>query len=108
MTGISAFIFILVALAVAGLALFLWWRRLPPTGPIEKLMRQAKRLKWVPVGTVPEDGYVRPWTKRSVRFERGDEEAVYFHADAEITLVRVHGPPTFDDFVELEEWLKTN
>src|SRR5262249_44093351 len=44
----------------------------------------------------------------SIRFERGNEEAVVFRKDATVTLVRAHAPPTFDSFEELEHWLAKN
>ena len=47
-------------------------------------------------------------TQRSVRFVRGKEEAVLWYKDSTITLVRDYAPPTFDDFIELEQWIKKN
>ena len=65
-------------------------------------------MHWVQTATVQKDGQGAAWTKRSIRLRRGDEEAVIWYKDATITLVRVHHPPTFDSFVELERWLATN
>jgi hypothetical protein len=54
---------------------------------------------------ITKDGEGAPWTKRSVRFTRGNEEAVLWHKDATITLVRLYLPLDFDDFIELEEFI---
>ena len=72
------------------------------------LARQAKEMGWVRTGTVKRDGYPVAWTKRYVRFGRGNEEAVVWHKDATVTLVRAHAPPTFGSFFELEHWLAKN
>jgi hypothetical protein len=57
---------------------------------------------------VSKDGEEAPFTKRCVRFVRGTEEAVLWHKDTNVTLVRLNVPFEFDDFVELEEFLKTH
>lgn len=86
-----------------------WYRsRERETDPIKLKMRQAAKLKWEQTAEVTEDGQGAAWTQRSVRFARGKEEAVLWHKDATITLVRDYAPPTFDDFIELEQWLKKN
>jgi hypothetical protein len=43
-----------------------------------------------------------------MRFVRGNEEAVLWQKDATITLVRVDAPFNFDDFVDVEKWIKDN
>ena len=78
------------------------------TDLVDVLLRQAADLNWVQTATVKEDGYGAAWTKRSVRFARENEEAVVWYKDATITLVRDYAPPTFDDFVQVEKWIKEN
>jgi hypothetical protein len=74
----------------------------------EYLMRQATIMKWKQTSEIEEDGQIRPWwMQRSVRFERGKELAVLWHKNATITLIRYPTHP-FDDFVELEKWIKEN
>jgi hypothetical protein len=54
-----------------------WYRhREPETDPIKSAMKQAARMKWKQTAEVEEDGQGRPWTQRSVRFERGKELAI--------------------------------
>jgi len=71
-------------------------------------MRQAAKLKWNQAGEITEDGQGAVWTKRSVRFTRGKEEAVLWHKDATVTLVRLYVPIDFDDFVDLQKFLDTH
>ena len=100
---------ILVLLSIAIWVAIRWDRRRERgIDPIRSRVRQAAKLKWEQTAQVIEDGQSAPWTHRSVRFARGKEEAVLWHKDATITLVRDYAPPTFDDFVELEEWIKRN
>lgn len=68
-------------------------------------MKQAAKLKWKQTFEIEEDGYGATWAKRSVGFVRGKEEAVLWHKDATITLVRLHASLDFDDFIELEEFI---
>ena len=72
---------------------------------VEALVKQAKDLAWEHTATIERDGQGLVWAKRSIRFVRGKEEAVIWCESATITLVRVHFPPTFDNFLELEQWL---
>jgi hypothetical protein len=103
---------IVLLLILAGLIAWLatrWYRRRPsPLDPMAALLNQAAQYKWSHSATVRESGEGRPWTTRSTRFTRRDEEAVIWYEDATITLVRNHAPPTFDDFAELEAWLRKN
>jgi hypothetical protein len=78
------------------------------TDPIKLRMRQAAKMKWKQTAEITENGQGAAWTQRSVRFVRGKEEAVLWYKDATITLVRDYAPPTFDDFIELEQWIKRN
>jgi hypothetical protein len=90
------------------------WIEEAPTAPIEieaiiKLrMREAAKLKWEKTIEVVPDEHSPTWTQRSTVFTRGKEEAILWRKDATITLVRDYAPPTFDDFVSLEEWIKKN
>jgi hypothetical protein len=69
-------------------------------------MRQAAKLKWKKTADIREDGQgAYKWVKRSVRFVRGNEEAVLWRKDATVTLVRLNAPWDFDDFVDLEEFI---
>ena len=74
--------------------------------PIKLRVQQAARLKWEKISEITEDGQDVVWSQRSVRFVRGKEEAILWHKDATVTLVRDYAPPTLDDFVELEQWYK--
>ena len=58
--------------------------------PIELHMNQAAKLNWKKTAEIIKDGHVAPFTKRSVRFARGNEQAVLWHKDATITLVRLN------------------
>jgi hypothetical protein len=99
----------LLAAAAAIWAAIRWYRsRELETDPIKLRMRQAAKMKWRATATVPEDGHGAAWTQASVRFVRGKEEAVLWYKDATVTLVRDYAPPTFDDFVELDRWIKRN
>jgi hypothetical protein len=81
-------------------------RRIIETDPFEAKIKQAIKFKWTKTAEVTEDGQGGvPWMKRSVHFTRGKEEAVLWHKDATITLVRLYAPLNFDDFVELEEFI---
>ena len=62
-------------------------------------------MKWNKTAEVNEDGQWAPWTRRSVHFARGKEEAVLWYKDAAITLVRRNVPFQFDDFLELETFI---
>jgi hypothetical protein len=75
------------------------------TDPFESKIRQALKLKWKKTAEVTKDREGAPFMKRSVRFIRGKEGAVLWHKDATITLVRLHLPVDFDDFIELEEFI---
>jgi hypothetical protein len=102
-------VFLLAAAAAAIWAAIRWYRsRELETDPIKSRMRQAAKMKWKETATVTEDGHGAAWTQGSVRFVRGKEEAVLWYKDATVTLVRDYAPPTFDDFVELEQWIKRN
>jgi hypothetical protein len=97
---------ILVLLACGAiLAVILWSRSRREVSPFELRIRQARKFKWKKVAEIFKDGEGASWTKRSVRFIRGKEEAVLWHKDAKITLVRLHLPLDFDDFIELEEFI---
>ena len=86
-----------------------WYRsRKPETDPIKLLIKQAAKMKWVQTAEVREDGHGAAWTQRSVRFARGKEEAVLWPKSATITLVRNYASRMFDDFIELERWIKKN
>jgi len=80
-------------------------RRIIETNPYKSKIEQAIKLKWKKTAEITNDGQAAPWTKRSMRFIRGKEEAVLWHKDATITLVRPHLPLDFDDFIELEEFI---
>jgi hypothetical protein len=84
------------------------WYRARPLDPFEFKTKQAAKLKWKQSGAVNKDGEAAPFAKRCVRFVRGTEEAVLWHKDADVTLVRLNVPFEFDDFLELEEFLKTH
>jgi len=71
-------------------------------------MSQAAEFGWDKTREITEDGVVTAWAKRSAGFMRGKEEAVLWYKDATVTLVRDYAPPTFDDFIELDEWIKRN
>jgi hypothetical protein len=71
-------------------------------------MKQAAKLKWKKVAEVKESGLGAPWTQPSVRFARGNDEAVLWYEDATITLVRLNVPFDFGDFIELEEFVVTH
>lgn len=103
--------FILVALFVCS-AIWLAIRRhrssRRESDPYKSKIRQAAKFGWKQTAEVPEDGFGAVWTQSSMRFVRGNEEAVLWHKDATITLVRVDAPFNFDDFVEIEKWIKAN
>jgi hypothetical protein len=104
--------YLIFAVALFGALAVAWYiwvkRKTKMTEPIEILVKQAAKLKWIQTGKVEKDGYGAAWTQRSIRFVRGKEEAVLWSKDATITLVRVHAPPTFESFLELENWLTKN
>ena len=86
-----------------------WYRgRERESDPYKSKIRQAAKLGWKQTAEVMEDGFGASWTQRSVRFVRGKEEAVLWYKDTTITLVRDYAPATFDDFIELEKWIKKN
>jgi hypothetical protein len=74
-------------------------------GPFELKIKQAAAFKWTKKAEITKDGEDASWAKRCVQFIRGDEEAVLFHKNATITLVR-DVSLDFDDFSELEEFIK--
>jgi hypothetical protein len=81
------------------------------TGPVEALVRQAVNMNWKQVHEIKKDDVSADSFAQamvSIRFERGNEEAVVWRKDATVTLVRVHAPPTFDSFEEIEHWLAEN
>lgn len=80
-------------------------RRIIETDPVKSKVEQAIKLKWKKTAEITEDGEGAEWTKRSVHFVRGEEEAVLWHKDATVTLVRLHVSRDFDDFIELEEFI---
>jgi len=98
-------IVVLLAGGATWLAIYLYRHRKSETDPIKLRMRQAAKLKWKKAAEVTRDGEGAPWTRRSVRFVRGKEEAVLWGKSATITLVRLHLPIDFDDFIELEEFI---
>jgi len=96
-------------LAAFTVGFYLWEKKkIRSTDPIEILVGQAVKLHWKQVARVERDGEGRPWTQRSLRFARKNEEAIVWNKDATITLVRVHAPPTFDSFLEAEKWIAQN
>lgn len=97
--------FLLASLAI--LAALRWYRG-RPLDPFQFKTKQAAKLKWKQSGAVTKDGQAAPFTKRSIRFVRGSEEAVLWYKDANVTLVRLNVPFEFDDFLELEDFLKTH
>jgi hypothetical protein len=81
-------------------------RRSMEADPFEAKIGQALKLRWKKKAEIAKDGEGGlTWTKRSVLFSHGDEEAVLWHKDSTITLVRPHLPLDFDDFAELEEFI---
>lgn len=106
--GPESFVYAIVpplASIVLWVAIRWYWGRRRETDPIKLRMRQAAKLNWKQTDEVTKDGDGAPWTKRSVLFLRGNEEAVLWHKDARITLVRLSLPFDFDDFIELEEFI---
>ena len=83
------------------------WNRRPAieVDPVTARMKQAAKLKWQQASEIEIDGQPTAWALRSVRFVRGKEEAVLWHKDATVTLVRLDVPIDFEDFIELEEFL---
>lgn len=104
------FPYVLLSLLLVGYVIWIVIRlhRKPETDPIKLLMKQAASLKWKQTAEVKEDGESRPWMQRSVRFERGKELAILWYKDATVTLIRHQPTLPFDDFVELEQWIKKN
>ncbi len=104
------FEYVFLGLVIASIIFIgIWWYQYDPeTNPIKIRMRQANRMNWRQTSEVEENGQVRPWTRRSVRFERGRELAILWHKDATVTLIRHQPTPVFDDFIELEQWIKKN
>lgn len=97
---------IFAVIGVFAAALYFWRnKRTKPTDPIEILIKQAAKFRWKQVAKVDKDGVGAKWTQRSIRFERNKEEAIIWNKDATITLVRVHAPPTFESFLEMEDWI---
>jgi hypothetical protein len=102
-----AYAILLGLLAFAAILAAIPWDRGRPRepDPFESKIKQAIKLKWKKTAEVRKDGDGALWTKHGVRFVRGKEEAVLWHKDATITLVRLHLPLDFDDFIELEEFI---
>lgn len=104
--------YLIVTLAIFGAlaaALYFWRnRRTKPTDSIEILIMQAEKLRWKQVAKVEKDGDGATWTQQSIRFARGNEEAIVWNKDATVTLVRVDAPPTFESFLELGDWIARN
>lgn len=98
-------ILILIACAATWAAIYWYRNQKLEADPIKLRMRQAARLRWKKTTEVTKDGEGAPWTKRSVRFIRGKEEAVLWHKGATITLVRLYVPIDFNDFIELEDFI---
>jgi hypothetical protein len=106
---LDSFAFALAGLILTGAfawAALRWYRsRDSETDPVKLRMRQAARLRWRQASEIETDGQPTSWARRSVRFVRGKEEAVLWHKDATVTLVRLDAPIDFEDFVELEEFI---
>jgi hypothetical protein len=88
-----------------------WTIRVSVDDLVEALVRQAITMNWKQVheikrDNVAADSYAQAMV--SLRFERGNEEAVVWRKDATVTLVRNYAPRTFDGFDELEQWLAKN
>ena len=96
---------LVLLLCAAILAVTTFWYRQRETDLFKLKVGQAKKLKWKKAVEVSSDGEEAPFTKRSVRFTRGREEAVLWHSDMKVSLVRLDVPFEFDDFLELEEFL---
>ena len=86
-----------VVVAVAAWALWSFWK--VHANPAQKRLRQAISMNWVVAGEVKKDGY------RIVRLTRENEEVVISYKTCDVHLIRPHLALTFDDFVELEQWL---
>lgn len=101
---------IVALLALASIGGVLYWYGFSgrKTDAVMFRMKQAAKLKWKKVAEIKSDDHTPAWTQRSVVFARGKEEAVLWYKDATVTLVRDYAPSTFDDFIELEEWLIKN
>jgi hypothetical protein len=83
-----------------------WYRRRAiEVDSVTARMKQAAKLKWQRASEIEADGQPTTWALRSVRFVRGKEEAVLWHKDATVTLVRLDAPIDFEDFIELEEFI---
>ena len=93
----------LFACSAVWLAIRRYRSRQRGSDPYKSRIRQAAKFGWKQIAEVPEDGFGAAWTQRSIRFARRDEEAVLWHKDATITLVREDAPFNFDDFSRLEE-----
>jgi hypothetical protein len=78
---------------------------------IEALQKQARLLNWKCTKTFdqngggPRLGNGGAWLRKSYHFEKGNEEAVLWHDEATITLVRIPPPPTFESFIDLDHWV---
>ena len=84
------------------------WHRAQGVDPFKLKIKQAANYRWQRDAAVARDGEAAPFTRRCVRFIRGREEAVLWHRDLKITLVRLNLPFDFDDFGELEEFIATH
>jgi hypothetical protein len=83
-----------------------WYRcRNSETDPVRLRMREAVKFGWEQTAEIEADGQGAVWTRRSVHFVRGKEEAILWHKDANVTLVRLYVPSDFEDFTEVEEFL---
>lgn len=98
---------LLVLISCTAIWAAIWWYRgrEQETDPIKLRIRQAAKLKWTQTDEITKDGQGAEWTKRSMRFIRDKEEAVLWHEDATVTLVRLNVPLNFDDFIECEEFI---
>ncbi len=107
MNGVYAALLVLLIIAIFGVV---WYRkRNRGIDPIKLLLRQAAKLNWRKTAEIKEDGQGAAWAQRSIHFARGKEEAVLWLKNADITLIRDYAPPpNFEDFVELEQWIKEN
>jgi hypothetical protein len=74
----------------------------------EALVKQAVKMNWKIDVEIQKDGDPFEWIRKSVRFVRGNEEAVVWSDDGTVTLIRVHASPTFESFMDLENWLANN
>jgi hypothetical protein len=107
--NLTSFAYVLTFLILTGSLVWAavrWYRhRNSETNPVKLRMREAVKFGWEQTAEIEADGQGAIWTRRSVRFVRGKEEAVLWHKDATVTLVRLYVPPDFEGFIELEEFI---